>query len=80
MAGDGDTVTARAAPELPAGTVIIEHIDGDGGRLSRDPEENCGEGGDVSCTLTLGGWGEDMSADSVFLASQWASRRKTRSG
>jgi len=40
-AASGDWVTARAAPSLAPGEVVIEGITGDGGRLGRDPATNC---------------------------------------
>lgn len=39
--GDGDVVVARAIPSTPGGTLVIEGIEGDGGRLSLIAEENC---------------------------------------
>jgi homoserine kinase len=38
--GQGDIVTATALPDRP-GQVVIESIQGDGGRLSLDPAKNC---------------------------------------
>lgn len=38
--GEGDTVVARALPDRP-GELVIESIQGDGGRLSLDPAKNC---------------------------------------
>jgi hypothetical protein len=38
--GGGDVVTARAIPDKP-GVVVIEGIEGDGGRLTLDPAKNC---------------------------------------
>ena len=40
MQAGGDTVTARVLPNQP-GKIIIERIDGDNGRLSLVPEQNC---------------------------------------
>lgn len=40
MQGQGDIVTATAIPGRP-GEVVIEHIEGDGGRLTMDPTKNC---------------------------------------
>ncbi|GAX85505.1 hypothetical protein CEUSTIGMA_g12921.t1 [Chlamydomonas eustigma] len=40
VGGGGDTVVARVIPDKP-GTVIIESIQGDNGRLSLDPNKNC---------------------------------------
>ena len=40
MQGMGDRVTAKAVPGTP-GTLSIEHITGDGGRLSLEPAKNC---------------------------------------
>jgi homoserine kinase len=40
MQGDGDTVTASVLPGRP-GEVVIERIEGDGGRLSLDASQNC---------------------------------------
>lgn len=39
--GDGDVVVARALPNQPPGTLIIESIEGDNGRLSLIPSDNC---------------------------------------
>ena len=41
MAGEGDIVIARARKDLDPGTVVIEEITGDEGRLSKDPKDNC---------------------------------------
>ena len=38
--GDGDIVTARVLPNLP-GQVVIESIEGDGGRLPLNAASNC---------------------------------------
>lgn len=38
--GKGDVVTAKALPDKP-GQIVIEAIEGDGGRLSPDPTKNC---------------------------------------
>jgi len=38
--GDGDIVTARVLPDRP-GEVVIEGIEGDGGRLSLEAPKNC---------------------------------------
>lgn len=38
--GEGDVVTARVLPDRP-GKVVIEGIEGDGGRLSLDAPKNC---------------------------------------
>jgi hypothetical protein len=38
--GEGDTVVARVLPNEP-GKVVIEGIEGDGGRLTLDPAKNC---------------------------------------
>lgn len=38
--GEGDTVVARVLPNEP-GKVVIESIEGDGGRLTLDPAKNC---------------------------------------
>ncbi|GAB4817259.1 hypothetical protein N2152v2_004305 [Parachlorella kessleri] len=38
--GDGDIVTARVLPDLP-GQVVIESIEGDGGRLPLNAASNC---------------------------------------
>ena len=38
--GEGDTVTARVLPDRP-GEVVIDSIEGDGGRLSLVAAENC---------------------------------------
>ncbi|EFN56255.1 hypothetical protein CHLNCDRAFT_22496 [Chlorella variabilis] len=38
--GDGDVVTARVLPDRP-GEVVIESIEGDGGRLSLEAPKNC---------------------------------------
>lgn len=38
--GDGDTVTARVLKDQP-GQVVIQAIEGDGGRLSLEPSDNC---------------------------------------
>lgn len=40
MQGEGDTVTATVLDDQP-GTVVIEAIEGDGGRLSLTAAENC---------------------------------------
>lgn len=40
LQGQGDTVEARVLPGEP-GKVVIEDIVGDGGRLKKEPEENC---------------------------------------
>lgn len=40
LQGQGDTVEARILEGNP-GKVVIEEIIGDGGRLKKDPEENC---------------------------------------
>ena len=40
MQGMGDRVTAKVVPGTP-GTLSIEHITGDGGRLSLEPAKNC---------------------------------------
>ncbi|GFR49463.1 hypothetical protein Agub_g11523 [Astrephomene gubernaculifera] len=59
--GGGDTVVAKVIPGKP-GQVVIEGIQGDGGRLSLDPAKNCiGVAasetlkliGDVSCGVSL---------------------------
>jgi homoserine kinase len=39
--GDGDVVVARALLNQPPGTLIIESIEGDNGRLSLIPSDNC---------------------------------------
>ena len=39
--GQGDIVTATVLPSAPPGQVIIDSIEGDGGRLSLDPAKNC---------------------------------------
>lgn len=39
--GQGDIVTARVLDNVPAGTVVLESISGDGGRLSLEPRNNC---------------------------------------
>lgn len=39
--GDGDVVVARALPNQPPGTLVIESIEGDNGRLSLIPSDNC---------------------------------------
>lgn len=41
VAGGGDTVVAKVLRDKPAGTVVIEAITGDGGRLTLDPAKNC---------------------------------------
>lgn len=38
--GAGDTVTATVLPGRP-GEIVIESISQDGGRLSKEPAENC---------------------------------------
>lgn len=38
--GGGDTVVAKVLPDRP-GEIVIEKIEGDGGRLSLDPANNC---------------------------------------
>lgn len=38
--GEGDVVTARVLPDRP-GQVVIDSIQGDGGRLSLDAPKNC---------------------------------------
>lgn len=38
--GEGDIVTARVLPDRPR-EVVIDSIEGDGGRLSLDPAQNC---------------------------------------
>lgn len=40
LQGEGDTVEARILEGQP-GKVVIEEIVGDGGRLRKEPEENC---------------------------------------
>ena len=40
MQGEGDTVTATAVDDRP-GEVVIEAIEGDGGRLSLTAADNC---------------------------------------
>lgn len=39
--GEGDVVTARVLEEAAPGEVVIESIEGDGGRLSLDAAQNC---------------------------------------
>lgn len=39
--GQGDVVTARLLDNVAPGTVVIESIQGDGGRLSLDAAQNC---------------------------------------
>lgn len=39
--GEGDTVTAEAMPNLPAGEVVIRSITGDDGRLPLIAVDNC---------------------------------------
>eukprot|EP00889_Picochlorum_renovo_P006752 jgi/Picre1/33782/NNA_001261.t1 len=39
--GEGDIVTARVLEEAAPGEVVIESIEGDGGRLSLDAAQNC---------------------------------------
>ncbi|BDA43004.1 Homoserine kinase [Coccomyxa sp. Obi] len=60
--GEGDTVTASVLPDQP-GTVLIQSIEGDGGRLSLDASKNCVGiatletlkllGGQPSCGISL---------------------------
>jgi homoserine kinase len=40
LQGEGDTVVAKVLPNEP-GKVVIEKIEGDGGRLGLDPATNC---------------------------------------
>lgn len=40
LQGEGDVVTARVLPDRP-GEVVIEGIEGDGGRLSLEAPKNC---------------------------------------
>ncbi|KAG6550573.1 hypothetical protein Mapa_007942 [Marchantia paleacea] len=50
--GMGDFVTAEVDENVPGGTVAIESITGDGGRLSLIPEKNCaGIAGQATLTL-----------------------------
>lgn len=41
LQGKGDIVTARALPDQSPGHLVIESIQGDGGRLTLDPSKNC---------------------------------------
>lgn len=62
MQGEGDIVTASVLPDRP-GAVLIESIEGDGGRLSLDASKNCVGiaaletlkllGGQPSCGISL---------------------------
>lgn len=39
--GAGDVVTVTARPDLAPNEILIESIEGDGGRLSLEPDDNC---------------------------------------
>lgn len=62
LQGEGDTVTASVLPDQP-GKVVIESIEGDGGRLSLEAANNCVGiaaletlkllGGQPSCGISL---------------------------
>ena len=41
MQGEGDTVTAIAQPDSEPGSIVIDSISGDGGRLALEPDQNC---------------------------------------
>lgn len=51
--GEGDTVTATVLPDQP-GVVVVESIEGDGGRLSLEAAENCAGIGAAEVLKALG--------------------------
>lgn len=77
LQGEGDTVTAKVLPDQP-GTVVIESIVGDDGRLSLNAADNCVGIAAMETLKLLGSPSCGVSLTLHKVGAVWLSKAHTR--